>query len=93
MVFDFSRHIWSAGQSLVRLSPLGGAPSPCGLTYLSKPARGDIGLDYKANKVILPFFHDNFLFVSISSIIGLHPRYYDYFDKLLRLKNCNVRDS
>ena len=41
--FDFSRHICAADQSLVNLPPLGGAPSPCSLTYLSKPARGDIG--------------------------------------------------
>ena len=48
--FDFSRHMCAAGQTLVRAPPLGGAPSPCGLTYLSKPARGDIGEDYKINK-------------------------------------------
>ena len=42
--------ICAAGQSLVRAPPLGGAPCPCGLTYLSKPARGDIGEDYKTNK-------------------------------------------
>ena len=41
--FDFSRHICAAGQSLVRALPLGGAPLPCSLTYLSKLARGDIG--------------------------------------------------
>ena len=48
--FDFSRHICAAGPSLVRAPPLGGASSPCDLTYLSKPARGDIGGDYKTNK-------------------------------------------
>ena len=40
--FDFSRHICTAGQSLVRTLPLCGGPLPCGLTYLSKAARGDI---------------------------------------------------
>ena len=31
------------------------------------------------------------LFPSISSTIGgLHPRYYDYFDKLLRLENVEL---
>ena len=28
-------------QSLVNAPSLGGAPSPCGLTYLNKPTRGD----------------------------------------------------
>ena len=69
---------------LVRATPLGGAPSPCNLTYLSKPDRGDIGAPkrvadhpaslYHSNisleMIILPFFHDNFLFPSIFSIIG-----------------------
>ena len=32
-----------------------------------------------------------FLFPSIFSTIGgLHPRYYDYFDKLLRLENVKL---
>ena len=42
--FDFSRHICAAGQSLVHTLPPGGAPPPCSLTYLSKLARGDIGV-------------------------------------------------
>ena len=41
--FDFSRYICTTGQSLVNALPLGGIPSPTGLTYLSKPAQGDIG--------------------------------------------------
>ena len=41
--FNISRHICAAGQRLVRTLPLGDAPLPWGLTYLSKPARGDIG--------------------------------------------------
>ena len=41
--FDFSRHICAAVQSVVRAPSLGGAPHSCGLTYLSKQARGDIG--------------------------------------------------
>ena len=32
----------TAVQSLVNAPPLGGAPSPRGLTYQSKPASGDI---------------------------------------------------
>ena len=35
--FDFSRHVYGANQSLVNAPPLGGEPSPCGLTYLSRP--------------------------------------------------------
>ena len=40
--FYFSRHIWAACQSLVRMLPLGGVPLPCGLRYLNKPVRGNI---------------------------------------------------
>ena len=40
--FDFARHICAADHGLVNAPPLGGAPSPCSLTYLSKPALGDI---------------------------------------------------
>ena len=49
--FDFSLHIICAvKRSLVRAPPPGGAPSPCGLTYLSKPTRGDIGDLFLTNK-------------------------------------------
>ena len=38
--------------------------------------------------IILPFFHDNFpLSLYFFDNWGLYPRYYDYFDKLLRLEN------
>ena len=39
--FDFFRHICAA--VVVNASPLGGVPYLCGLTYLSKLARGDMG--------------------------------------------------
>ena len=40
--FDFSRHIYLPPASLGRALPLSGAAPPCGLTYLIKPALGDI---------------------------------------------------
>ena len=50
--FDFSRHIYATGQSLVRSLSLGGGPSLCGLMYLSKPNKS------QPTKLIsnLPFF-------------------------------------
>ena len=78
MQFDFSCQIRVANQSLiVRASPLDGAPSPCGLTYLSKPVQGNIGAR-----------HLRSIFSTIYR--GLHPSYY-YFDKLLRLENLCAR--
>ena len=41
--FYFFHHICGARQSLVRALPLGDGPSPCSLTYLSKPAGEDKG--------------------------------------------------
>ena len=74
--FHFSRYICAAGQSLVRVTPLGGAPSPCSssLTYLSKPARGDIGALERLANHPARFYHSNIslemIFPSISSTIG-----------------------
>ena len=56
--------------------------------------------DYPANlyhsnisleMIILPFFHYNF-FHSLYFFNNwrLHPRYYDYFDKLIRLENVEL---
>ena len=50
---DFSRHIYAADQSVVNAPPLGGAASPCRLTYLSKLARGDIGAQHISSKAPL----------------------------------------
>ena len=55
--FDFFRYIRVAGQSLVGALPLGGAPSPCGLTYLIKSARGDIGARRLPRRQPLPLEH------------------------------------
>ena len=88
--FDFSRYKCAVDQSLVRALPLGGAPSPCGLTHLSKPDslyHSNISLKI----IILPFFHDNFILsLYFSNNWRLYPRYYDYFDKLLRLDNVKL---
>ena len=82
--FDFSRHICTADQRLVNSPPLGGAPSPYSLTYLSKPAPGDIGtrrLPPRQPLVIL-------VRVVVSNYRSLLS--YDYFDKLLRLENVVI---
>ena len=41
--------------SLVRAPPLGGVPPACGLTYLSKPARGDIGALVDGHQQLVKF--------------------------------------
>ena len=93
--FDFSRRVRAANQCLIRAPPLGGAPSPCGLMYLSTAARGDIGArrlpprrqplsNILLEMTILPFFHDNFplpLYFFNNRRLHLHPCY-NYFDKL-----------
>ena len=103
--FDFSRYICAADQSLVRTLPLSGVSLPCGLTYVSKPNRGDIRAPervadhpaslYHSNisleMIILPFFHDSFsLSLYFFNNWRLQPRYYDYFDKLLLLENVVI---
>ena len=55
--FDFSRHICAADQSLVNAPPLGGAPPPCSLTYLSMPARRDTEACRLPPRQ--PFYHSN----------------------------------
>ena len=55
--FDFSRHICAAFQSLVNAPPLGGAPSTCGLTYLTKPARGVIKARPRLPRQLLSLEH------------------------------------
>ena len=59
--------------SLVPALPLGGAPFPYGLTYLSKPAWGVIGALVDGHQQLPNFIQLN--------------SYCDYFDKLLRLEN------
>ena len=93
--FDFSRYTCATYQSLVRATPLGGAPSPCSLTYLSKPARGDIGTPERVADHPASLYHLNISLEMIFSLYffnnwRLHPRYYDYFYKLLRLENVKL---
>ena len=73
--------------SLVRESPLGGAPSPCGLTYLSKPARGDIGgdsipgitiisINYYDLKMLFFSRQDRILYILDTTILILYQKLY-----------------
>ena len=72
--FDFYRHICAAGQSLVRALPLGGAPLLCGLTYLSKAARGDIRslLSYD----FFDIWQDKILYILDTTILILYRKLY-----------------
>ena len=74
--FDFSRYICAADQSLVRAPPLGGTPSPSGLTYLCKSDRGDIG----APKTV---------YINIVSIIVLNIEARQYNIKFNLAISCN----
>ena len=63
--FEFSCYI-CADQSLVRASPLGGASSHSGLTYVSKPDLGDIRAPERVADHPASFYHSN---ISLEMII------------------------
>ena len=80
MKFDFSRHICAAGQSRVRTPPLGDAPPPYCLTYLSKPAWGRSHQLPKFIELIKTPLCESWIIVFINN----------YFNKLLWLQNLKL---